>query len=127
MSVPNTNYTSGNYSNSDLINVFPVTKFYPVYVTTGSDGTKSGTVSITNGYNTNYAVFSSIYYGFTGSSGVYNAADTSSAMNQIVINNITTASFDWVFKHSTGDNLNIYIVFMVVYNDTELTYPKSYS
>ena len=48
-------------------------------------------------------------------------------MNQIVINNISTASFDWLFKHSTGDYLNIYIVFMVVYNDTDLDYPKSYS
>lgn len=44
---------------------------------------------------TNYSVFPSVYYGFSGSGGTYNASDTSSALNQIVITNRTSSSFHW--------------------------------
>lgn len=76
---------------------------------------------------TNYAVFPSIYYGYTGSGGTYNALDTSTAMKSIVISDITSTEFTYNFQKSTGNNVNIYINFLVVYQMPNTTYAKTYS
>jgi hypothetical protein len=126
MSAPNTNFVSSNYS-TDLVNVFPVTSFYYVSISgTAGGSSSSGTVTLTTNYGTaNYAVFSSIYYGFSGSSGTFDALATSNTCHPMVINTITSTSFEYIFGHGSGDNLNIYVVFMVVFNPV-LDYTKSY-
>ena len=127
MTIPDTNYKSSNYSDSDLVKIFPVTSFYYVSITGTKDHTTSrGTVDLTTSYNTtDYAVFSSIYFPYTGDSdGTYDDNSTSSAVNTMIIYSITKASFNWVFTHGSGDNLNIYVVFMVVFN-SGLDYSKS--
>lgn len=91
----------------------------------GNGSSVSSTVNITGNGSTNYAVFPSVYYGYSGSSGTYNATDTSSAMNTIVISNITSTHFDFHVSKSTGDNVNVFIVFMVVFSSS-LNYSKSY-
>jgi hypothetical protein len=103
--------------------VFPVTRFYYTHVT-GGDSSVSRTVSLDVNYGTNYAVFTSIYYGYSGSDGTYPATKTSSAVNNIVIYGITSSQFSWTLEKSTSDNVNIYLVFMVVFSNS-LDYPKS--
>lgn len=125
MSIPNTNFSSSNYSNNDLNNIFPVTEYHYSHVT-GNNSSASGTITLNNNFGTNYAVFTSIYYGYSGSDGTYDSTNTSGALSPVVINTIKSSSFKWVFSKTTGDNVNIYIVFMVVYNNA-LDYPKSYS
>jgi len=125
MSIPNVNFSSSNYGNEDFKVIFPITKYYYVQIN-NNNSTASGTIIHNSNYGTNYAVFSSIYYGFTGSSGTYNASNTSSALDSMVIHTINDSSFSWVLRKTTGDNVNIYIVFMVVFNDM-LNYPKVYS
>lgn len=125
MSIPNTNFYSSNYSN-DLNNVFPVVEYHYKQIT-GNNNSASGTINLNNDFGTNdYAVFTSFYYGYSGSSSTYDAQNTSSAITPMVINSITSSSFEWVFTKTTGDDVNIYIVFMVVYNKA-LDYSKSYS
>jgi hypothetical protein len=71
-------------------------------------------------------VIPSIYYGFGGSGGTYTALETSGAMGQIVISSITSTQFTWNVEKSTGDNVNIYLTFLVIYNIGGSNYPKSY-
>ncbi len=47
---------------------------------------------------TNYSVFPSLYYGFSGSGGTYDANGTSDAMNPIVITTRTASSFSWTVQ-----------------------------
>jgi hypothetical protein len=75
----------------------------------------------------NYSVFPSLYYGFTGSSGTYDALQTSSALNNIVIGARTDSSFTWSVNKSTGDNVNVFVVFLVIYNASSSDYYTSYS
>jgi len=75
---------------------------------------------------TNYSVFPSIYYGYTGSSGTYNANETSNAIKQIIITGITSSQFTWTLRKTTGDNVNVYLLFLVVYSVSS-NYPKVYS
>jgi len=77
------------------------------------------------GGTTDYSVFPSIYYGYTGSSGTYNATATSGAINQIIITGITNTQFTWTLEKTTGDNVNVYLLFLVVYSVSS-NYPKVY-
>ena len=70
-------------------------------------------------------VFSSIYYGYSGSGGTYNAVSSSSAVSNIIISNITTTSFVWNLVKATGDNDNLYLVFNAVFSP-QLNFAKSY-
>jgi hypothetical protein len=72
-------------------------------------------------------VFPSIYYGYSGSGGTYNATNTSGAMKQIVIAGITSTNFSYYFQKDTGDNVNIYINFLIVYQMPNSDYAKSYT
>ena len=90
--------------------------------------TATGNITLTNNITntTNYAVFPSIYYGWSGSSGTYTATGTSGAMGQIVISSITSTQFTWNVSKATGDNVNIFLCFLIVYNIDNSDYPKSY-
>lgn len=93
---------------------------------TGNDANPSGTITLKGNQNTtNYAVFSAIYDNLpAGSSGTYNNAAVSSALNQIVIYDITKTSFSWILNKATGNNVNINIVFNVIYSG-DFDYPKA--
>jgi cytoskeletal protein CcmA (bactofilin family) len=100
------------------------------YNLTGNGG--SATVTMPLQYNTtettNYIVIPTIYYGYNGSSGTYNAMNSSlNLANAIVISNRTSSSFVWqTTKNGTGDNINVWISFLVIYNCQGTNYPVSY-
>jgi hypothetical protein len=92
---------------------------------TGGGSTESGTFTFTALPDTNYGVFSSIYYGYSGSGGTYTASQSSGAISTMIIYNITTTSFSWIFERTTGQNLNVKVVFQLI-RSPSLDYPKSY-
>jgi hypothetical protein len=75
---------------------------------------------------TNYSVFPSIYYNYSGSGGTYDQFQTSSAIQNIVIGTRASNSFIFALNKATGDNVNCYLVFLVVYNAPISNYPTSY-
>lgn len=127
MTIPNCGFSTNTYSSLDLVNVFPVTKFYN-FKLIGSAGNVSHTQNIVppaNYSGTDYTVFSTAYYGYVGSGGTYGAEGTSGALHPIVISNITNTQFTWNLQKNTSNNVNIFIIFMVVWN-SELNYTKTY-
>jgi len=129
MLIPNCNFLTDAYGGADLINVFPITKFYYFHLT-GDNGFTTVIQSISpppNYTGTDYAVFPSIYFGYAGStSGTYGLQGSVHAINNpIVISNQLNDRFSWSISKSTGNNVNIYIIFMVVWNSS-LNYPPSY-
>ena len=74
------NDPSGN-SSADLVNVFPVTEYK--YVQISSNGNLSGTIYLSYNYKEtkNYAVFTNIYYGYNGSGTTSTAAATSQTLD----------------------------------------------
>ena len=108
------------------LNTTPVVYFYYAQCTGTGSGQHSGQIILNNGMNsTNYAVFTSIYYGYTGSGGTYDALGSSSAIRTVIVYDITETQFLWIFQNDQGDNLNVYITFMVYYN-SGYNYPKVY-
>jgi hypothetical protein len=79
--------------------------------------------------NTNYAVFATVYDGYTGSSsGTYNNAGSSTALGQVIISLRTPSSFTFTLAHDqTGNNVNVYVQFLVVYGVSNSAYPSSYT
>jgi len=75
--------------------------------------------------DTNYMVFSSFYYGYSGSGGTYNATNSSGAINTMIIFGISTTGFSWVFERGSGNNLNVYAVFQLI-RSPSLNFPKAY-
>jgi len=98
------------------------------YHITGKHKEEHATIYLSyNRANTSYyAVFPSIYYGYSGSGGTYTAEQTAKNTSTIVIYNITNTSFSFVITKSNDDNVNIYITFLIVYNISGMYYPKSY-
>jgi len=96
---------------------------------TGNAGTVTQTMTLSNNIEatTDYSVFPSFYYGFTGSGGTYDITATSSSVNQIMITNRQAGSFEWYITKTTGDNINVYIVFLVIYGVSSSAYPSIYS
>jgi hypothetical protein len=75
---------------------------------------------------TDYAVFPSFYYGYTGSSGTYSAMNTSNAIHyEPIVDERTTSGFKIKFKRTNGDNLNIFLTALVVF-DSSFNYPPRY-
>jgi len=115
-------YATGNVSSADTNNY----EEFHFYNLRGNGSNGSSTITLNNNQNTtNYMVFPSIYYGYTGSSGTYNANSSSSALQNIIIYNITKSSFDWVVNKDTADNVNLYICFHVIFSNA-LNFPKTY-
>lgn len=63
----------------------------------------------------NYTVVSSIYYGYSGSGGTYNAINTSSAISRVVISDQTSSGFTYSIKKTTGDNVNVFLIFTIFF------------
>jgi len=99
------------------------------YQLLGGDLVRSETMTLAhNVLNTsNYSVFPSIYYGFTGSAGTYDAAGTSGAIKQIIISLITSTNFVWTLEKDGSDNVNVYLQFLIVYGMSGTDYPKTNS
>ena len=119
-------YIGGNLNVSgQIINTqTPTSEYHTAYIANNDDGA-NGTILITGNGTKNYAVFSSFYYGFSGSGGTYDAYNTSGAVHPVVISNIQTNSFDWVIQKSGTKNVNIYVNFQVVYSNS-FNYAKEY-
>jgi hypothetical protein len=95
---------------------------------TASSVTQAITLKLNSSSTTNYSVFPSIYDGYTGgSSGTYTTTMTSGAIKSIVITNRTAANFTFTMEKDTGDSVNAYLVFLVVYNVPNSTYPSTYA
>jgi hypothetical protein len=106
------NYTCGD---SSLSNFFPLCQFSSVQFT-GKNGTRQGTVYITDYGTTNYNVLTSILALSSGSGGgTFSPSGLSQAINQILIVNKTNNSFEYFFTEATGDNINMELDFMIVY------------
>ena len=71
----------------------------------------------------NYAVFPSLYYGYSGSSGTYHVFDSYFNIN---VSNFTSTQFFCNIKKGTGDAANVYIQFLVIYDVPGTDFPKSY-
>jgi hypothetical protein len=91
----------------------------------GSGSTASATNTFTALPDANYMVFTSVYYGFSGSGGTYNQTTSSGAINTVIIFDVTTTSFSWVFTKGTGNNSYVYLVQMLV-RSPSLNFPKDY-
>lgn len=114
-------YAGGNVVAGNL----PDQEFHVAQVT-GSSVDVYGTFQLnSNRGNTNYAVFTTIYENLpNGTGGTYNSSNTSSAMKQVIISNITNTAFDWIVRKDTGDNVNCTIIFWVVFSGA-LAYQKT--
>lgn len=95
----------------------------------GNVGSVQGTITLAHNSSatTNYSVFPSVYYNFSGSGGTYDKYGTSGALNTIVIGARTDSSFNWTVTKSTSNNVNVYLVFLVIYNASSSTYPSHYT
>lgn len=97
--------------------VVPSFEFKAVRVT-GNASSASGTITLSSNISnsTDYFVFPSIYYGYSGSAGTYNATNTSQNVGNVIITNIAANQFQWTIGKNTGDNVQIDICFLIVYN-----------
>ena len=95
------------------------------YHLTGSGSQATATMTLANNINgtTNYAVFPSLYYGYHGSGGTYSVFDSYFDIN---VSNFTSTQFYANFKKGSGDNANVYIQFLVIYDMVGTDFPKSY-
>ena len=110
----------------DLANIFPRVICLHTHITgSRSSETKIFTFESDVG-TTDYAVFPSFYYGYSGSGGTYNAKNTSGAIkHEAIVTSKTTNNFTIVFQRGSGDNMNIYLTALVVFN-SGFDYPASY-
>lgn len=98
------------------------------YNMTGNTSSVNQTMTLSlNTTTTNYSVFPSYYFGYSGSSGTYNISQTSGALSQILITQRNPGNFQFFVNKTTGDNINVMIVFLVVYNVSSSAYPSSWS
>jgi len=116
-------------SNNTLIPSFEVLYYH----VTGNEDIDAKMTLQNNIYGTtNYAVFPTVYYGYTGDSGTSTAEETSRRLPPAVIYDITSTSFKFVcvIQGSSGgsnENINVYFVFLIVYQIKNTDYPKVYS
>lgn len=98
------------------------------YNLTGNTGSPNVTMQLAQNYanTTNYAVFPSFYYNYSGSSGTYNINGTSGTLTELIWSNRTASSFTWTLNKGTSDNVNVYVVFLVVYGVSNSGFPNSY-
>ena len=123
MSIPTTgiltenNFGQSENNSTDIVNVFPVTKFYTVHITGDSRYTDAYIhFPINSQFGTNYIVFASYNYNYSGSSGTYDANAHSRILREIVISNRQSNGFKYHLNSGDGDNKNIFMTLMVVYS-----------
>lgn len=98
------------------------------YHVNGNASSTTGTITLASNSSgtAQYTVLSSFYYGYGGSGGTYNYAASATAITcPILISEQTSSSFKFYFTKSTGDNINIYVNFMIVYSPVN-TFPVAY-
>jgi len=106
----------------------PSFEFAYYYVTGNTDKVDDTIYLSYNRYRTNnYAVFPSVYYGYSGSEGTFNAAGSAKNINHVVIKGITNTSFQFIVTKDNDDNVNIYITFLIVYDIENMRYSKSWT
>lgn len=112
---------------STLASIVPGFEVLTAYIT-GNAGSVNQTFILQHNRSnsTNYAVFPTIYYGYSGSAGTFDLNGTSNTVSQLVVNGITNTQFSVYFNKGTGDNINIYLSCLVVYEMPNTTYPKAY-
>ena len=122
-----TDINRGIPSSENIVNLTPHIELITLLINNDA-GYVTGLLPIRNPdpLNTNTAIFPSVYYGYSGSAGTYDLAATSGAMGTIVISEITTGTFRYGLTKGTGDNMNVYIQFLVVYSLVNSDYPKTY-
>jgi hypothetical protein len=114
-----------NTNVQDRFNTVGSIRFERVRIT-GSTSTISGSIVLPLG-SSDYAVFSTLYYGLNGTSaGTYNIYGHSSGIGQIIIRNITSTGFEYHLEKASGDNVNIDIHFMILFGITGLNYVKNW-
>ena len=72
---------------------------------------------------TNYAVFPSLYYGYSGSGDTYHVYDSYFNIN---VSDFTDTQFYCNIKKGSGDAANVYIQFLVIYDVPGTDFPKNY-
>jgi hypothetical protein len=87
---------------------------------TGGNGVPYVDIIVTLGSNvyadTTYSVFYSWYYGYTGSSGTWNAQSTANALGNGIVYSKTASQFQFYCSKGQGNNINAYLNFQIVYN-----------
>ena len=110
-----TNYITNSYNNSDLAKIIPPIQYAYINIT-GNSSNATGTVTINN-YNgtTNYFVLTSFLSNYSGGSGTYNPGNSVTALGLPIIYNKTTTNFQYQINKGTGDNINVYCCFTIIY------------
>ena len=110
-----TNYITNSYNNSDLAKIIPPIQYAYILIT-GNGSNATGTISINN-YNgtTNYFVLTSFLSNYGGGSDTYNPGGTVTALGVPIIFNKTTTSFQYQINKATGDFMNVYACFTIIY------------
>ena len=123
MSIPTTgiltekNFGQSENNSTDIVNVFPVTKFYTVHIKGSSRYTDGYIHFPTNSqFGTNYIVFASYNYNYSGSSGTYDGNAHSRVLGELVISKRQNNGFKYHLYSGDGDNKNIFMTLMVVYS-----------
>jgi hypothetical protein len=96
------------------------------YHLTGDGSQTTATMTLANNINgtTNYAVFPSLYYGITDvSSGTYGVWNSFFDIN---VSNFKSTQFLCNISKGSGNNANVYIQFLVIYDMVGTDFPKSY-
>ena len=96
---------------------------------TGNSSFVFNHMSIPGNTDPNYAVFPTFYYGrsvVTG--GTYDLNKFSTAVySEVIITEITVSGFKYWLRKATGDNVNVDIHFLIIWNTEYLDYAKSWT
>jgi len=111
-----TGYSANSYyKNSDFSKLIPPVQYVCWHVS-NDDSSVAKIVTINNYNNSaNYFVLTSFWYNYSGSSGTYSPSSTVTSLGQVVIYNKTSTSFTFKINKTTGDNLNNYLCFTIIY------------
>ena len=96
------------------------------YHLSGTSEQSTITMTLANNINatSNYAVFPSLHFGQTsGSSGTYGPFNSFFNIN---VSYFTSADFRADIQKGSGDNANVYIQFLVIYDMVGTDFPKNY-
>ena len=118
LSNPTTKYIAEPYTNSDLNQMIPPIQYAYLKVTggAGASGQINQTVTINN-YNNlaNYFVLTNVYNTGNGSGATYGPQELPAALGQIFIYNKTSTAFSFYLNRTTGDDVDIYFMFTIIY------------